>query len=296
MRIRELRETYGIQQKELASVIGISPNTLSQYENEKREPGLEIISKLADYFNVTSDFIYGLSDITRCDKCGLEYSPLIKSDVNVHSELHNRWEKAIKKYGTIYSLHSENERIKAQNRDIVNNFDNYPIEEVYKAQLEVFRCLFSRSLSALNYNETHVDFATYVSMLLNQTHFKKTLNPVLYNKLVDEYGVSTGIPYGTYYEPSFQISEDSNEYSITEIEILEKYHALDEHGKEMVDFTLEKEYERSVSEKKKSDNIISMTVKESSNYEVNAAHERTDIEVTDEMRKHDDDIMNDENF
>lgn len=29
---------------------------------------------------------------------------------------------------------------------------------------------------------------------------------------------------------------------------------------------------------------------------LNAAHERTDIEVTDEMRKHDDDIMNDENF
>lgn len=29
---------------------------------------------------------------------------------------------------------------------------------------------------------------------------------------------------------------------------------------------------------------------------VNAAHERTDIEVTDEMKKHDDDIMNDENF
>lgn len=30
--------------------------------------------------------------------------------------------------------------------------------------------------------------------------------------------------------------------------------------------------------------------------EVNAAHERTDIELTEEMRKHDDDIMNDENF
>ena len=30
--------------------------------------------------------------------------------------------------------------------------------------------------------------------------------------------------------------------------------------------------------------------------QVNAAHERTDIEVTDEMKKHDDDIMNDENF
>ena len=29
---------------------------------------------------------------------------------------------------------------------------------------------------------------------------------------------------------------------------------------------------------------------------VQAAHERTDIEVTDEMRQHDDDIMDDENF
>ena len=29
---------------------------------------------------------------------------------------------------------------------------------------------------------------------------------------------------------------------------------------------------------------------------VQAAHERTDIDVTDEMRQHDDDIMNDENF
>lgn len=33
-----------------------------------------------------------------------------------------------------------------------------------------------------------------------------------------------------------------------------------------------------------------------SHIELKAAHERTDIEVTDEMRKHDDDIMNDENF
>lgn len=41
---------------------------------------------------------------------------------------------------------------------------------------------------------------------------------------------------------------------------------------------------------------ISCVVEKPAPYEANAAHERTDIEVTDEMRMQDDDIMNDENF
>lgn len=48
--------------------------------------------------------------------------------------------------------------------------------------------------------------------------------------------------------------------------LVKKYRELDTHGKEMVDFTLEKEYERSVTEKKKATGIISY------NYEVKAAH------------------------
>lgn len=71
-----------------------------------------------------------------------------------------------------------------------------------------------------------------------------------------------------------------------EIEMIEKYRDLDEHGKEMVDIVLKKEFERSIDKK---DNIVEMP----QYLEVNAAHGRTDIEVTDEMNKHDDDIMKD---
>lgn len=74
--------------------------------------------------------------------------------------------------------------------------------------------------------------------------------------------------------------------SMYEIEIVEKYRDLDSHGKEMVDFTLKKEWERSINQSK---------VTELPSYLMaNAAHERTDIEVTNEMKKHDDDIMNDD--
>ena len=66
--------------------------------------------------------------------------------------------------------------------------------------------------------------------------------------------------------------------------LVKKYRGLDTHGKEMVDFTLEKEYERSVVEKKKTDNIVPMTVKETSTYEVNAAHADDYMSAPDELK------------
>ena len=82
----------------------------------------------------------------------------------------------------------------------------------------------------------------------------------------------------------------------SEMELLKRYNDLDPHGKEMVDFTLEKEYERSVAEKKKSDNIVPMAVKETSTYEVNAAHADDYMSAPDELKKLEEDIMDDENF
>lgn len=76
--------------------------------------------------------------------------------------------------------------------------------------------------------------------------------------------------------------------------LVKKYRDLDEHGKRMVDFTLKEEYERSIAEKKKFDNIVPMTVRESSNYEVNAAHAIED--ASDDDKAFDEDIMDDENF
>ena len=82
----------------------------------------------------------------------------------------------------------------------------------------------------------------------------------------------------------------------SEMELLERYNSLDEHGKEMVDFTLEKEYERSIAEKKKNDNVVSMTVNEASDYEVNAAHADDYDTASNDLKKLEENIMDDENF
>ena len=75
----------------------------------------------------------------------------------------------------------------------------------------------------------------------------------------------------------------------SEYEHIKKYRILDPHGRDMVDTVLEKEHSRCQTE----NNIIKLNQKENI---PNAAHERTDIEVTDEMRKHDDDIMDNDDL
>ncbi len=96
-----------------------------------------------------------------------------------------------------------------------------------------------------------------------------------------------------------EMSKRSQEDNATPLEmehLVKKYRGLDLHGKEMVDFTLEKEYERSVEEKKKADNIVSMTVNESSDYEVNAAHADNYDAAPDDLKEIEENIMDDENF
>ena len=96
-----------------------------------------------------------------------------------------------------------------------------------------------------------------------------------------------------------EMNERSKEDAATPLEmehLVKKYRDLDDHGKKMVDFTLKEEYERSIAEKKNSNNVVPMTVWESSDYEVNAAHADDYMDAPDELKQLEEDIMDDENF
>ena len=67
-RLRLLRTQKGISQQELADFLDVNKQTISGYERGVRRPAgensLEIYEKLADYFNVDTTFLMGLSDVT----------------------------------------------------------------------------------------------------------------------------------------------------------------------------------------------------------------------------------------
>ena len=63
-RLRQLRTERGISQQTLANSLGdISKSSINMYERGEREPGLEMLEAIADFFNVDMDFLLGKSNI-----------------------------------------------------------------------------------------------------------------------------------------------------------------------------------------------------------------------------------------
>ena len=60
-RLQELREDRGISRKDLAAKLNITVSALGMYEQGRREPNMEMLIKLADYFDVSLDFLVGRS-------------------------------------------------------------------------------------------------------------------------------------------------------------------------------------------------------------------------------------------
>ena len=52
-----LRKSRNMTQEELAKALGVSRSTIGMYEQGKREPDFETEEKIADYFNVTLDYL-----------------------------------------------------------------------------------------------------------------------------------------------------------------------------------------------------------------------------------------------
>lgn len=56
-RIKKLRTSQKISQDQLAKALGISASTVGMYEQDRRKPGFEKLEAIADYFNVSLDYI-----------------------------------------------------------------------------------------------------------------------------------------------------------------------------------------------------------------------------------------------
>lgn len=62
MRLKEIRKSRGITQLKLAMDLNISQNTISRYETGEREADYATLIRLADYFNVSLDYLLERTD------------------------------------------------------------------------------------------------------------------------------------------------------------------------------------------------------------------------------------------
>lgn len=58
-KLKQARNDAGYSMQQIEDILGIKKNTLSRYENGKREPDIETIGKLADFYEVSLDWLIG---------------------------------------------------------------------------------------------------------------------------------------------------------------------------------------------------------------------------------------------
>ena len=64
-RIKQLRENRGLIQEILASELGITQQILSKYERDVLCIKVDVLKRIAEYFNVTTDYLLGVSEVKR---------------------------------------------------------------------------------------------------------------------------------------------------------------------------------------------------------------------------------------
>ena len=101
-KLKKLRERKGLNKKQMAQELGLQYMTYCRYENDEREPNNEILIEIANYFDVTIDYLIGNSlklDIypheyetaeIRCPVCGCENVHFVRiANVEFESEKSN---------------------------------------------------------------------------------------------------------------------------------------------------------------------------------------------------------------
>ena len=76
--LKELRNRDGITQADLSAMLNVSPSTVGMWEQGRREPDFHYLTRIADIFNVSTDYLLGRSVANYQDKLSIEQIRLLE--------------------------------------------------------------------------------------------------------------------------------------------------------------------------------------------------------------------------
>ena len=102
-RFRDLLDFNKVTQQKMAEICSVKPQSVSQWRNGETRPDILSLSKIAQHFNVSTDYLLGLTDIKSTDKAtkelcstlGLSEDTIKVLSADTSSSIAKRWEKII---------------------------------------------------------------------------------------------------------------------------------------------------------------------------------------------------------
>jgi len=101
-RLKLLRKERGLLQKDIADFLNISKSAYGYYEQGRNEPDIQTIVKLSEFYNVSADYLLGITDVQSSDLSKKE-SDVLKMYRSLDSDNQNII------YGAVYALSAQKE-------------------------------------------------------------------------------------------------------------------------------------------------------------------------------------------
>ncbi len=114
--LKELRKTYKITQLETANALNIPLRTYNAYENGEYQPNIETLIKIADYFDVSVDYLIGHRQNNKIDKSGLTDTQ--KNIIDIASQLNETQANRVESYAIAKLEEQEDMQLKYENKKI----------------------------------------------------------------------------------------------------------------------------------------------------------------------------------
>lgn len=116
-RLKELREKALLSQAALADTIGIAQTSIGNYERGERIPDADVLIKYSQYFNVSTDYLLGLSDIQKPSSIYPKIDTLFSHN-EYSEEVHSIFEDLYKFFDAF-----DKEFARAENDNLKENWD-----------------------------------------------------------------------------------------------------------------------------------------------------------------------------
>lgn len=184
--LKALRAQKEMSQQELANSMGISKSALNMYERGERQPNFETLELIADYFNISLDFLLGKTPDIKCPICHQNYDPLNTIQVKEHEEYHNKFIKAQSKFGEILLYGDAQEK----RSESISTFRNPSLssEERMTAYEDYLKYSFMIDIYKKKFSLDHEEFEEFARKEASALQSDYLISEGLCNKIRQKYG------------------------------------------------------------------------------------------------------------
>ena len=214
LRLRELRTDRRLSQQELADILKISKSSVNMYERGEREPGINMLELIADYFNVDMDYLTGKKD----------------KKTTYHFNTPRTTGERIKCIRNMRNITQRDFGI-ATNIDI-DKVISYEMGkmDITKEQLSKIADTLDVPISIFDIDDKTFEYAV-------NSDFDEFCGMMIAHE--------ESFALGSTQPPDFL--DTYNDFNSEEIDHIKKYRSLDNHGRKIIDYCLNEEYDRCVA-------------------------------------------------